>query len=143
MLPDEYVAALKAIYDRLQMSNIEWCITGKTNLALQGIDVTPKKIGLLINHEDLEPFLALFSDCKRSEIEELDNGEAQEFTMFVCDCRILVCAEYAHGVYRTVSAVIDRILVDGMAIPCFSLRAEREAYIALGMEEKASLIKLK
>jgi len=99
MLSDEYVAALKIIYDRLHVSKIEWCITGKTNLALHGINVLPRKIGLLINYEDLECFLALFSDCDRSEIEELDNGEAQECTMFVGDCRVLVCAEYAHGIY--------------------------------------------
>lgn len=139
-MKNEYIKALKILHKYLYCANIKWCIIGNTNLILQGINIKFSKIGILINYEDLNRFLTLFSDFQHTEIEDLENGEAQEFVLFIENVKCLVCAEYAHGLYRHLDASIINIMIEGIEIPCFSLKSEREAYQRLGMLEKSKLI---
>ena len=62
MLDQTYLDTLKAIHNRLLNSNIIWFLIGTTNLALQGIDIKPLHLGILIHHKDLNKFLEIFSD---------------------------------------------------------------------------------
>lgn len=140
MIKNEYIEALKIIHKLLYASDIKWCIIGKTNLMLQGLDIEPSQIGILIDYEDLNRFLILFSKFEHTEIKELKNGEAQEFILFIENVRCLVCAEYTHGIYRQLDAGIVNIMVEDVGIPCFTLKSEREAYQKLGMIKKANLI---
>lgn len=44
MLSDAFVHTLKIIEERLRPSRIEWYVTGKGNLALQGMDINPMEL---------------------------------------------------------------------------------------------------
>ena len=140
MINQDIVKVLKAIPMHLEKSGIEWFVTGKTNLALQEIDVSPGRMGILIKHKDLDCFLKLFSDFRHSNIEALENGEALEIVLFIDDVEVLVCAEYNHGIYWLVNNNPVSIKVADFKIPCLSLAAEKEAYEKMGREK--DLIKI-
>ncbi|MCX6742205.1 MAG: hypothetical protein NTX24_03470 [Candidatus Pacearchaeota archaeon] len=141
MLNEKFIEALKVVASRLNNSDIKWFLTGSSNCTLQGVDMNPSHIGIVFGHEDLEKFLFLFSEFKHIETEERDNGEAKEFFMHVYGVKFLICGEYNHGTYIIVNKAPLKIKVNGMIIPCLSLRAEEEAYRKLGMIEKADMIK--
>ena len=140
MINQAYLETIKLLHARLSSSNIEWYVVGKTNLALQGISIEPTRLGILIHDNDLSQFLEIFADFKKSDIVELPNGEAKEFIMSIGSINILVCAEYAHGIFWQVMAKPILFPVDNIPIPCFSLESEKRAYIKLGMMNKANLI---
>lgn len=140
MLSSTYLKAIKALHSRLEKANIEWYVTGKTNLALQGINIKPSHLGILIHEADLEKFLELFSEYKKSEIIELENGEAKEFTMSIDRVEVMVCAEYPHGTYWVVMNQPETVSINNIKIPCFSLKSEKEAYAKLRMEDKIKQI---
>lgn len=135
-----YLKAIKILYSKLSDAGIERYITGKTNLSLQGIKIKPSHLWILIHDTDLDKFCKLFSDYERSEIIELENGEAKEFVMKIDDVDVMVCAEYQHGTYWVVMKNPILILIGNMRIPCFSLESDRDAYIRLGMLNKAEII---
>ena len=140
MISLAYLKVIKILYSKLSDSNIEWYITGKTNLALQGIAIEPSHLGILIHDTDLDKFLGIFSEFEKSKIIELDNGESKEFTMNIEDIKVMVCAEYPHGSYWIVMKAPILLKIDNIQIPCFSLESDRDAYIKLGMLDKAKII---
>lgn len=140
MISPAYKKAIILLLSKLSDSNIEWYITGKTNLALQGIKIESSHLGILIHDTDLNKFLEIFSDFEKSEIIELENGEAKEFTMNLENVKVMVCAEYPHGAYWVVMNNSILLKMDDIQIPCFSLESDRDVYIKLGMLNKAKLI---
>ena len=129
------ITVLKTLYQHLSKSGIEWFVTGKTNLVLQGININPTRVGILIRHKDLESFLKLFSDFEQSNIEVLKNGEAWELILFIDGMEVLVCAEYDHGSYWLANDNPVKIQVDDIKIPCLSLVAEKKAYEKMGKKK--------
>lgn len=136
MLNTQYLNILKIIYERLKKANITWYVIGKTNLAIQGINVQLSRLGIMIKHEDLQPFLKIFSDFDRTEVELLENGEAEEFNLFIDDIDVLVCAEYSYGTYFVLNNKPMQVELDNMQINCLSLDAEKQAYMKLGLYNK-------
>jgi len=134
------IQTLKILHKYLNNSKLNWWIIGKTNLMLQGIKIQPSKIGILIEWEDLKKFLTLFSKFEHSEIISLENGEALEFILWVEKVKCLICAEYAHGIYRRLTSDTAFVKIENIEIPCFSLKSEQEAYQKLGMVEISNLI---
>lgn len=139
MLDKNYKEAIKILYSKLKSSNLEWYLTGKISLILQGVKINPKNIGVLIHEKDLKEFLKLFEEYEKSEIVELSNKEAKEFTIKINNIQVLVCAEYPHGIYWKVKE-INKVKIDNLEIPCFSLKSNKDAYEKIGMPEKAKLI---
>ena len=140
MLKMKYIKALRIFNKHIYHFDKRWCVIGKANLALQGIEIEPSQIGILIDFEDLNHFLCFFSKFNHTDIEELQNGEAKEFILYIENIEFLVCAEYLHGIYWQLNSDIVTIMVNNINIPCLSLKAERESYKKLGMTEKAKLI---
>ena len=133
MLSKEFTQALRVISAHLEPSGIEWYMTGKGNLALQGMDVKPSRLQILIYERDLDRFLSLFASFKRTEIEELSNGEAKEFNLIVDGVEVLVCAEYPHGAYWESMEPPLEIPLEELPLPCFTIPAESEAYSKMGL----------
>lgn len=140
MINNDYLSALKIIHSKFSTSNINWYLIGKTNLALQGMDVVPSHLGILFHDYDLDEFLKLFSEFKHESIEELPNGEAKEFILYINKVPVLVCAEHPHGSYWQVPQDIKNIKINEMIIPCFSLESEKEVYKRIGLLSKSKLI---
>ncbi len=64
MLSRTYIRVMKILYSKLSGSDIEWYITGKTNLALQGILIEPSHFGVLIHDYELDKFPIYFQNSK-------------------------------------------------------------------------------
>ncbi|MDD3474764.1 MAG: hypothetical protein PHP08_02575 [Candidatus Dojkabacteria bacterium] len=133
-----YLSVLRDI--NYKLVGIDWYLIGKTNLLLQGVDVEPSKIGILIQYKDLDKVWELLKDYKKSEIIELDNKEAKEFYFYINDIKIEICAEYSHGTYwKLLDKHVDYRLGES-SMKLFSLKSEMKAYELLGDEEMSRKI---
>ena len=142
MLSDEFINALRVVDDHLCDTGVTWFLIGKANLALQGVNVKPSHLTVLINFHDLEEFLELFSDFNRTDVTGLINGEAHEFTMTINGVSVLVCAEFEDGLYLNIKDKPVVVKAGKSLVNCFSLKAEKEAYTKLGDLKTADLIKV-
>jgi len=141
MLNPSFKIALKVITSRLNGSKIDWYITGRTNLSLQGINIQPNHIGIQIHDYDLEKFIEIFKDLKMTQPIELSNKEGLEFYLYIKDIPVLVCGEYSNGTYLSVPQNIKLISIDKKnTIPCLDLISEKLAYEKLGMINRVELI---
>lgn len=140
MLNDEFINALRVVDDHLCDTGIDWFLIGKANLALQGVNVVPSHLTVLINFHDLEEFLELFSDFPRTDVTGTLNGEAHEFTMIINGVSVLVCAEFEDGLYLRVFDKPVKIKAGKSVVNCFSLIAEKKAYTELCDDKTAELI---
>ncbi len=131
-LKEDFYKTLSFISNSLNNFDIEWFIIGKTNLYLQGLDLNPLKIGILIHSEDLDSFIKIFNDYISSPIIDLTNGEAKEFFMDIFDTKVQVCSEYSNGTYWKVKKDIVDIPINNITIQGFSLESEAQAYGILG-----------
>lgn len=138
---EDIITSLKFIAKKLVHTNIEWYLIGKTNLSLQGVNIQPSKIGILIHNEDLNKFLSIFGIYKTSRIKLLENGEAKEFLLNIQNTKVEVCAEYKHGTYWKIKKDIVSITLDNLIIKGFSLPSELTAYELLGDYETSNIIK--
>jgi DNA-binding HxlR family transcriptional regulator len=139
MLDESYKIVIELLNSKFSNSKIDWYLTGKISLALQGMNIQPKNIGVLIHEEDLNKALKLFSEYKISEIIELPNKEAKEFTLEINKIPVLICAEYKNGTYWKVKET-NKVKIGEINVLCFSLEANKNAYEKIGMKEKAKLI---
>lgn len=132
-----YKKALKDLSDNI---HFEWFVMGSANLALQGVNIRPLHLSILIHHRNLQNFLSVYKSTLRTKIRLLENREAEEFVMTIHETEILVRAEYDHSVYCRVNNGFQMKKIDRMTIPCFSLLAEREACKSLNATNKVALI---
>jgi len=132
ILKEDFYKTLSFISNHIRGKNVEWFVIGKTNLALQGLDLNPSKIGILIHSEDLDFFTKIFKDYISSPIIDLTNGEAKEFFMDIFDTKVQVCSEYSNGTYWEVKKDIVDIQIKNIIIKGFSLESEAQAYAFLG-----------
>ena len=121
---------------------MEWYVTDKANLSLQGMDITPSRLQILIQDADLEKYLSIFSEFPRTEVEEIENGEAKEFKMQISGVEVLVSAEYSHGAYWISMEPPLQIKIENFILPCFTLASEREAYARMGLSATEKAIDL-
>lgn len=134
-LKENFYKTLYFISNSLSNSNIEWFVIGKSNLYLQGLDLNPSKIGILIHSENLDSFTKIFKDYISSPIIDLTNGEAKEFFMDIFNTKVQVCSEYSNGTYWKVKKDIVDIPINDITIQGFSLESEAQAYGILGETE--------
>ena len=136
----DFTNTIKEIHSKLKDLGIEWYITGKTNLALQGINIKPRCISLLVHDKDLDKVVDLFTDYKQSDAIELDNKEAREFSMSIGGVDVIVSGEYDYGTYWQVFKDPTDLKMDDIKLPCFNLKAEQDAFIRLNMMEKEKAV---
>ena len=69
MINKNFIKSLNIISKHLNNSRIKWAIIGSANMALQGIDITPKDIDIIVKLEDLENIKDIFHKYEISNIE--------------------------------------------------------------------------
>ena len=62
MINHNFKEVLKIISLNLSNTNIKYAIIGSTNLLLQGMDVKPKDIDLVVSLEDFDKLSEVFSN---------------------------------------------------------------------------------
>ena len=142
-LNDDFKNAIKIVSKLL--SKKKWALIGSTNLAIQGMDVKPRDLDVVVQLIDLDEMQEIFSKYNPSEIKKLKSltdEPAWEIKVEIKNIEVQILAEKSTGEY--VRKLIDNQLVniplDNIEIPCFTLEIEAQAYLETNRENKARLI---
>ena len=146
MISDQFKQALKTVTEKLQNNNIQYTIIGTTSLALQGINVKPNDIDIIISLNNLKKAKDIFSEYNPSIIEKVKSSieePAWEIKMQIQGIEVQIIAEKQTGIYLRKLTKNNKttIKLDNLKLSCFTLEAEAQAYQDIGRSEKAQLIR--
>ena len=71
MITQQFNEAIKIIHTRMSSKDLHYAFIGSTNCALQGMEVSPRDLDLVVRLDDLRQIPQLFKDYSPSTIEEL------------------------------------------------------------------------
>jgi len=146
MINENFKQTIKIVQELLNKNNIKWAIIGSTNIQLQGMDVNPNDLDIVIKLKDLAKMPSIFSDYNVSSINELKpfaNESTWEVKIVINNIEVQILGETDTGQYNrkfTENQLIN-IRLDGLEIPCFTLEAEAKVYSKTNRQHKANLIK--
>lgn len=131
---------IKELASRMNSSGVKWAFVGTVNHLLQGMNVNPNDIDIVISYNDLEKVKNVFLDID-FEIKEFPDKKAQEITFKLNGFEVQICADYEQGEYykkRSEAGSIKMLNIDGIEVPVFTLNSEIECYLLKGRNEKAN-----
>lgn len=140
-----FVEAIKIIDEKLNQKGIKWALVGSTNLALQGMNVTPRDLDILINYPNLEAVKFIFLDYNPSKIKELKpfikGQQAWEVRAIINNTEVQFFSEKNGEYARKLHANrLITIKLNNINIPCFSLKDEAQIYAETNRKDKAEII---
>jgi len=148
MLNKKFKQALKIIHKKLKENNIKWALIGSVNICLQGIDVKPNDLDIVVELKDLEKVKEIFSDYNPPNINELkplsklDTKKSElKFEIDKIEIQIIGEAEKRLYVKDLLNNKLVKIKIGNAKIPCFSLKTEAETYLELNRINRVKLIK--
>jgi len=138
--------AVRTVFSRLDGSGILWCLAGSVNMQLQGIQVEPHDLDVLIQHKDLEKVRALFSDYSASSVREMKtlSGEpAWDVEAYINGVKVHFFGGDEDNTYagKMIAGMTTKVSIDEIKVPCFTLEAEMKSYLETNREHKAKIIK--
>jgi predicted nucleotidyltransferase len=138
--------AVRTVFSRLNGSRILWCLVGSVNMQLQGIQVEPHDLDIVIQHKDLEKVRALFSDCSASSVRELkplSGNLAWEVEAYINGVKVQFFGGDEDDIYvgKMIAGMTAKVSIDEIKVPCFTLEAEMKSYLETNREHKAKVIK--
>lgn len=128
---------------KLNEAQLKWALIGSANLALQGMDMVPNDIDILIGIQDKDKITNLFAKEKLIRSLVLENKEAEEMFYLIDGNEVQFCFEYAHGFYADFleKEKFEIVELGSQKIPCLNLEDEARGYEYLGRKEKAERIR--
>ena len=150
MIEAHHLNALRKVYTRLEHTNILWAVTGSLNMAMQGmqievhdIDIQTDQAGAyqmesLFPEYVVTPVCYLASERMRSHLGKLliDNVEVEIIGGLQ---KLLPDGTWEAKV--DVAAHTCLVELDGMQVPGLTLAYEHQAYMTMGRQEKANLLR--
>jgi len=138
--------AIKNVFSRLDESGILWCLAGSINMQLQGIQVEPHDLDVIIQHKDLEKVSALFSDYSASPMKEMKTLSGQlawEVEAYINGMKVQFFGGDEDDIYsgKMIAEMTTKVSIDELKVPCLTLEAEMKSYIETNREHKARIIK--
>lgn len=126
-------------------NKIKWALIGSTNMQLQGMNVNPYDLDIVVQLKDLEKMREIFSDYNPSTIKELKlltNEPVLELKINIGNVEVQILGEKDTGNYvsKLLANKLTKIKIDKIEIPCFTLEAEAQTYAKTNREHKAHLI---
>jgi len=149
LIPPDYLAVLRKLYNRLEETDIVWVLTGSLGLAIKGIPLTPNDIDIQTDRAGVNEFARIFADDLEQEPFFWETQHTQSWVAkFEMDgIQVEVMGDMRHrdedGDWDdppNLEAVRLYIQVAEMRIPTLSLEFEEDAYRSMGRYDKASLI---
>lgn len=137
--------AIKIIHKLLNENKIKWALVGSTDMQLQGMDVNPRDLDIVVQLKDLEKMQEIFSEYNASPVKKLEpmtDEPAWEVKIEIEGVEVQILGERNTGEYVSKLLVnrLTKIKLDDIEIPCFTLEAEAQAYTETNREHKARLI---
>ena len=145
MLNENFKDALKIIHKRLTENNIKWTVVGSTNMLLQGIDVQPNDLDVVVQLQDLEKTREIFSDYDAAEIKELTplvDEPSWEVKVEIEGVQVQIIGQRNTGEYvrKLLANQTTKVRLDDIEVPVFTLEAEAQTYSETKREHKAQVI---
>lgn len=145
MIDNKFKDAIKILHSILIKDKIKWAIIGSTNLMMQGMDVEPKDLDIVVRLKDLHKIPQLFSEYDPSPIKELkvefgSPGFEVKFEMSGVNVQFLGEEDDGEYVSRLNNGKIIDVAIDNIKVPCLTLLAQREAYIEDHKIKKVKII---
>lgn len=140
MIEKKYIEVLKKVASKINLFKIRWALIGSLNLKLQGINVSPRDVDILIDNKNLKNIRNSFKKYRPSETEELSNGEGEHFSFNIDGVEVEICGDYEMGSYARNFNDVLILNIEGAKIPCFGLKSEAIIYEKRGRIEKANMI---
>ena len=149
LIPPDYLAVLRKLYNQLEETDIVWVLTGSLGLAIKGIPLTPHDIDIQTDRAGVYEFARIFADDLEQEPFFWETQHTQSWVAkFEMDgIQVEVMGDMRHrdedGDWDdppNLEAVRLYIQVAEMRIPTLSLEFEEDAYRSMGRYDKASLI---
>ncbi len=143
MLNNKFANTLKIVAQRLNQAKINWTLIASINLALQGLNIEPKDIDILVSFTDKEEIKKVFQDFKIIEAGQCANTKHEKIKLSIEKVEVEFCCERQNGFYRQFlsGGGTVNVRLDSLAIPCLKLENEIIAYQYLGRPDKVKLIK--
>lgn len=148
MLTENFEDAIKIIYSKLKDKNIKFAFIGSASLNLQGIDIAPNDLDLIISISGLKIISEEFKDCitqpasKKPYFKE-GYPDCYELKLKISDVLVHVMGEYDNDLYMSMINKGNVVLVKliDISVPCLALESEVEAYSEMGRDKKVRLIR--
>jgi len=146
MLNKTFKEALKVLNKKLKKNNIKWALIGTTNLALQGMNINPRDLDIVVTLGDLKKIPFIFEDYSPTDITKLPvttDEPAWDVTLIILDVKVQIMGERDTGEYvnKLLANKIIQIKVDTFEVPCFTLEAEAQAYTETNRAQRAQTIR--
>jgi hypothetical protein len=139
--------AVRTVFSRLDGSGILWCLAGSVNMQLQGIQVEPHDLDVVIQHKDMEKVRALFSGYSASPVREKKTLYGKpawwEVEAYVSGVKVHFVGGDEDDIYvgKLIAGMTTKVSIDEIKVPCFTLEAEMKSYLETNREHKAKIIK--
>jgi len=149
LIPPDYLAVLRKLYNRLEETDIVRALTGSLGLAIKGIPLTPHDIDIQTDRAGVYEFARIFADDLVQEPFFWETQHTQSWVAkFEMDgIQVEVLGDMRHRDEEggwddppNLEAVRLYIQAAEMRVPTLSLDFEEEAYRSMGRYDKASLI---
>ena len=150
MIEDQHLNTLRKIYSRLEDNNVNWVITGSLGMALQGMTVDVHDIDIQTDKEGayeierrfseyiVQPVSYIISERIRSHLGALEIDGIKVEIMGDIQKR---SEDLAWEDPVEVELYKCWAGINGMQIPVLSLEYEYQAYLKLGRNEKAEMLR--
>lgn len=147
MITKEFRDAIKIIHEKLEKNNIKWALIGSTNMAVQGINVTPRDMDIVVQLKDLSRIQEIFSGYRASAMRKLKPMTQEpgwEVRALIKKVFIQFLGERDTGEYvsKLLANELIEVKIDRIKVPCFTLDAEAKCYSETNREPKARLIRM-
>lgn len=146
MITNQRIEVLRIISKKLGGKNINWCLVGSTNLALQGIEIEPNDIDIITDKQGAYEIGELLREYETRPVQYQEVGTFAGYKgkFKINNIEIEVIGELKiKNVYKSIVGHIIMVKIDSLVLPCMELKSEYEAYTRLGRKEKAELIRQK
>ena len=129
----------------MNKNKIKWALIGSTNMQLQGMEVSPHDLDIVVQLKDLEKMREIFSDYNVSAVKELKpltDEPGWEVKAEIGNVEVQILGERDMGEYvsKLLANKLTKIRIEDIEIPCFTLEAEAQTYAETNREHKAHLI---
>jgi len=146
MFSNDFIQALKIVYEKLENTGIDWVLEGSARLVLSGMDFDPQDLDIALEFKNLKKAKEIFKEYYISgitELKPLGGKRAWEVILDIEGVQVQLFAEKPEDSFwisRMLSGKTTEIDLDGYKIPCLTLKAEAECYEGIGRKEKAEKI---
>jgi hypothetical protein len=150
MIETQYLNVLRKIYNRLIDNQVNWVITGSLGMALQGMDVKVHDIDIQTNKDGAYDLEGIFREY---QVKPVSYSQSERIRSYLGMLEI-------DGIKIEIMGDIQKLLDDNMweepvmvenhrcwvenyemRIPVLSMEYEYQAYLELGRNEKAEMIR--